>query len=184
MTLLSSQLPAPPSAQVAIAIGSNLNRPPQQIAHALASLAAHPQISLLKVSRWYWTVPQLPDRDETPQPPYLNGAALLATDLDPRALMHTLLAIEAQQGRVRTARWQARPLDLDIILWQEQVIDDPLVTVPHPRAWERDFVMVPLAEIIPTWRHPHYPTIAIAERAQQFAPHFTQPATLPSITVC
>lgn len=173
-----------PSAQVAIAIGSNLNDPPQQIAQALATLAAQPQISLLKISRWYWTAPQLPGLANTDQPPYLNGAALLATTLEPSALMQALLGIETQQGRVRESRWQARPLDLDIIFWQDRVIDEPLVTVPHPRAWERDFVMVPLAEIIPDWRHPHYPTIAIAERAQQLAPQFGQPFTLPSITVC
>lgn len=171
-----------PRSQVAIAIGSNLNNPPHQVAQALTTLAAHPQINVLKVSRWYWTAPQ--GLGDTDQPPYLNGAALLATDWEPPALMYTLLAIEAQQGRIRQARWQARPLDLDIILWQDQVIEDPLVTVPHPRAWERDFVMMPLADIVPTWRHPHHLTLTISERAQQLAPHFAQPFTLPSITVC
>lgn len=174
--------------EVAIAIGSNLNNPPQQVAQALASLRAQPEIRLLKVSRWYCTAPQLPGLSDADQPPYLNGAALLATSLEPLALMQTLLQIETQQGRVRQSRWQARPLDLDIILWQGRLSDDPFVTLPHPRAWERDFVMIPLAEIVPDWYHPHHPALAIAERAQELASGFAGSlsnfVSLPSITVC
>lgn len=159
------------ASQVAIAIGSNLNDPPAQIALAIAALEAQAQIQVLKVSQLYWSEPQYPAASldiPAAQPPYLNGAALLETDLSPRQLMTVLLEIEAQQGRIRVSRWQARPLDLDVILWQDTIINDPLITVPHPRCWERAFVILPLAEIVPSWQHPIF-NVAIATRAQQLA---------------
>jgi 2-amino-4-hydroxy-6-hydroxymethyldihydropteridine diphosphokinase len=90
-----------------------------------------------------------------PPPDYLNAALALETDLTPDALMLELLALEARHGRLRgAARDAPRPLDLDILLWDERIVHTAIVEVPHPRLHERAFVLEPLAEIAPSLRHP------------------------------
>jgi 2-amino-4-hydroxy-6-hydroxymethyldihydropteridine diphosphokinase len=81
------------------------------------------------------------------QGPYLNAVAELDTTLSPEALLAWLHEIEQRHGRVRSERWGPRTLDLDLLLYRDLVIDRPELTVPHPRMWERDFVMTPLREI-------------------------------------
>lgn len=88
------------------------------------------------------------------QPDYLNQVAALETELGPRALVEAMLKIEADIGRVRTDRYGARIIDLDVLLLGDVVIDDPGVQIPHPRLHERAFVLVPLAEIAPDIVHP------------------------------
>ncbi len=88
------------------------------------------------------------------QPDYLNAALALHTDLAPQALLAALLDIEARAGRVRAERWGPRVLDLDLIAHGDLVLDAPGLTLPHPRAFERAFVLAPLADIAPDWRHP------------------------------
>jgi 2-amino-4-hydroxy-6-hydroxymethyldihydropteridine diphosphokinase len=104
---------------------------------------------LVARSSWYVTTPVGP-----PQPDYLNGCALLETTLTPAVLMQTLLQVEAKFGRVRRERWGARILDLDLLLFDYVTLQTPELTIPHPRMNDRAFVLVPLAEIAPTWIEP------------------------------
>jgi 2-amino-4-hydroxy-6-hydroxymethyldihydropteridine diphosphokinase len=88
------------------------------------------------------------------QPDYLNQVAVLKTGLGPTALVMAMLKIEADIGRVRTERYGARVIDLDVLLLGDVVIDEPGVQIPHPRLHQRAFVLVPLTEIAPNLVHP------------------------------
>jgi 2-amino-4-hydroxy-6-hydroxymethyldihydropteridine diphosphokinase len=85
----------------------------------------------------------------TDQPRFLNGVAALETELSARDLLDTLLAVERRLGRERRERWGPRTIDLDLLLFGEEAIDEPGLTVPHPRLHERRFALEPLAEIAP-----------------------------------
>ena len=139
------------SNQCAIALGSNLGNSLATLEQSLKILEQTPGISLVAVSSWYCTKPIGP-----PQPDYLNGCAILTLEQNPAELLVLLQAIEVKFGRVRSAetRWNARTLDLDIILYGDLVIKDSTLTIPHPRMKERAFVLVPLAEIAPDWQEP------------------------------
>ena len=128
----------------AIGLGSNLGDSQSILMMAIDRLRSHPQLELIAVSSWYQTAPLGP-----PQPDYLNGCAILQTSLEPLALLDTLHAIEAEFGRVRQEVWGARTLDLDLLLYDDLIIDLPNIQVPHPRMCQRGFVLVPLAEIAP-----------------------------------
>ncbi len=130
-----------------VGIGSNLGEPERQIAAALEQLAAEDGIELVAVSTLRETEPV----GYLDQPNFLNGAAQLETALPPRELLERLLAIEGLLGRVRGEgpRFGPRTIDLDLLLYGEQTIDEPGLTVPHPRLWERRFVLEPLAELAP-----------------------------------
>jgi 2-amino-4-hydroxy-6-hydroxymethyldihydropteridine diphosphokinase len=142
----SLSLPAKPAA---IALGSNLGDSLVILEAALQALAQTSGIQLLAYSRWYQTVALGP-----PQPDYLNGCALLRVQLSPQALLTVLLDIEARSGRVRQQHWGPRTLDLDLLLYDDQVLETPRLQIPHPRMRERAFVLVPLAEICPDWQEP------------------------------
>jgi 2-amino-4-hydroxy-6-hydroxymethyldihydropteridine diphosphokinase len=107
------------------------------------------EIRVVARSPLYKTAPIGP-----PQPDYINACILVETSLTARSLLHRLLRIENQFGRVRQERWGARSLDLDLLLMGELIIDSPGLTLPHPRLQERAFVLVPLADIAPDWMHP------------------------------
>ena len=128
----------------AIGLGSNLGDSQSILMMAIERLRSHPQLEVIAVSSWYKTSPIGP-----PQPDYLNGCATLQTSLEPLALLDTLHAIEAEFGRVRQEVWGARTLDLDLLLYDDLIIDLPNIQVPHPRMCQRGFVLVPLAEIAP-----------------------------------
>lgn len=130
-------------------MGSNLGDSLQTLESALTTLANVAAIDLEARSHWYVTAPVGP-----PQPDFLNGCALLATTLTPQALLATLLEIEQQFGRVRQERWGPRSLDLDLLLFDDLVLETATLTLPHPRMSERAFVLVPLAEIAPDWVEP------------------------------
>jgi 2-amino-4-hydroxy-6-hydroxymethyldihydropteridine diphosphokinase len=83
------------------------------------------------------------------QPPFLNGAVALDTALSPRELLDTLLAVERVLGRERRERWGPRTIDLDLLLYGDEIVDEPGLTVPHPRLHERRFALEPLAELDP-----------------------------------
>jgi 2-amino-4-hydroxy-6-hydroxymethyldihydropteridine diphosphokinase len=85
----------------------------------------------------------------TDQPPFLNAVAALDTELGPDPLLDVLLAVEAAHGRVRDVRWGPRTLDLDLVWFEGVVRDDPRLTLPHPRAHEREFVLRPLCDLAP-----------------------------------
>lgn len=133
----------------AIALGSNLGDSRAILNSALATLATMPEITLPARSSWYQTKAVGPV-----QPDYINGCALLQVNISPQQLLEILLAIETQFGRVRTQRWGARSLDLDLLLYDDLIIESPTLTLPHPRMRERAFVLVPLAQIAPDWIEP------------------------------
>jgi 2-amino-4-hydroxy-6-hydroxymethyldihydropteridine diphosphokinase len=88
------------------------------------------------------------------QGPYLNGALRIETALAPRQLLERLLAVESRLGRVRAERWGPRTIDLDLLVYADETIDEPGLTVPHPRLHERRFVLEPLAELDPALEIP------------------------------
>lgn len=137
------------SYQSAIALGSNLGDSLVILKGALTALNQIPDITVTSCSSWYKTAPIGP-----PQPDYLNGCALLDVRLTPQKLLQTLLDIEKQFGRVRRERWGPRNIDLDLILFEDFILDTPDLQIPHPRMRERAFVLVPLAEIAPHWIDP------------------------------
>jgi len=137
-------------AQACIGLGSNLGDRQASLEAAVAALRAHPRIRSLRVSRFVVTAPV----GKTDQPDFLNGAAVLETDLTARELLELLLAVETRLGRVRAERWGPRVIDLDLLLYGDEIIDEPDLQVPHPRLHERLFVLEPLAEIAPNARHP------------------------------
>ncbi|AMX01884.1 2-amino-4-hydroxy-6-hydroxymethyldihydropteridine diphosphokinase [Microbulbifer thermotolerans] len=136
--------------RVFIGLGSNLAEPIQQLRHALASIAKIPQTELLRCSSFYRSAPVGPGD----QPDYINAVAELETELAALQLLEQLQRIENAQGRERTVRWGARTLDLDILLFGPQRIDEPRLQVPHPRMAERNFVLLPLAELEPDLQLP------------------------------
>ncbi len=127
-----------------IGLGANLGDRGAALQHALASLAALPGTEVRQVSSLYRSAPV--DADG---PDYLNAVAELATELAPMALLKALQSIEAAAGRERSYRNAPRTLDLDILLYGDEPIDTPDLTVPHPRMGERAFVLLPLAELAP-----------------------------------
>jgi 2-amino-4-hydroxy-6-hydroxymethyldihydropteridine diphosphokinase len=132
-----------------VGLGSNLGDPPAQLKRALQLLREDPAIAVLRASRAYRTPPWgNPD-----QPPFVNAVAELDTTLGPLALMQRLLAGERRMGRVRSVRsvrWGPREIDLDLLVYRDQRVDEPGCHVPHPHLAERAFVLVPLHELAPT----------------------------------
>ncbi|HEY8617663.1 2-amino-4-hydroxy-6-hydroxymethyldihydropteridine diphosphokinase [Phenylobacterium sp.] len=117
-----------------------------------AALAQFPRAGLAVVARsGWWRSAAWPDPSA---PEYRNGIAIVEAHEDPQSVLDALLRIETALGRERSVRNAPRTLDLDLVSYGRQVIDTPGLTLPHPRAHERRFVMGPLAEILPGWRHP------------------------------
>jgi 2-amino-4-hydroxy-6-hydroxymethyldihydropteridine diphosphokinase len=134
---------------VAIAVGSNLGDRERHLAFAVDRLREI--LTGLRVSSWHETAPV---GVNTPQPDFLNGVVVGQTTLGAHALLHRLLAIERARGRRRPHDGAPRTLDLDLILYGGEVIDEPGLRVPHPRFRERRFVLEPLAEIASDWVDP------------------------------
>ena len=128
-----------------IALGANLRDPEEHVRAGMEELAMLPDSRLAAVSSLYRSAPV----GYVDQPDFVNAVATIDTALEPRALLDALLAIEKRYGRVREFPNAPRTLDLDIILYGEDAIDEPGLTIPHPRMHERAFVVVPLAEIAP-----------------------------------
>ncbi|MCM7468947.1 2-amino-4-hydroxy-6-hydroxymethyldihydropteridine diphosphokinase [Enterobacter bugandensis] len=129
-----------------IAIGSNLASPLEQVNAAVQALGEIPQSRIVAVSSFYRTPPLGPQD----QPDYLNAAVVLETTLDAETLLDNTQRIELQQGRVRKAeRWGPRTLDLDIMLFGDEVINTERLTVPHYDMKNRGFMLWPLFEVAP-----------------------------------
>lgn len=139
-----------------IGLGSNLDDPAQQLRRALAALAHLPQTHLAGCSRFYRSVPLGPQD----QPDYVNAVAVLDTTQAPVALLDALQAIETAQGRVRTLHWGPRTLDLDLLLYGNETLATPRLTVPHSGLALRNFVLYPLAELAPELVLPDGRTLA------------------------
>jgi 2-amino-4-hydroxy-6-hydroxymethyldihydropteridine diphosphokinase len=144
-------------AQAYVAVGANLGDRARTIRAALERLDAVPGVSVKAVSSLTETDPVGPVLD---QPKFLNGAARLETDLPPRELLAALLEVEAELGRVRDGPTGGpRPIDLDLLLYEDQVLDEPGLALPHPRLHERRFVLEPLAELRPGLKVPGKGTV-------------------------
>jgi 2-amino-4-hydroxy-6-hydroxymethyldihydropteridine diphosphokinase len=128
-----------------VGLGANLGIREDTIRHAVDLLGSHPEVDLVAVSALRETEPWGP----VEQPPFLNGAAAVETSLEPRALLDVLLEVERRLGRVRDERWGPRTIDLDLLLYGDAVVDEPGLTVPHPRLRERAFALEPLLELDP-----------------------------------
>jgi 2-amino-4-hydroxy-6-hydroxymethyldihydropteridine diphosphokinase len=128
-----------------VALGANLADPAAQIRAALAALGALPQSCLLRASSLYRTAPV----GIHGQPDFINAVAVVETRLAPHDLLAALFGIEARFGRRRDFHHAPRTLDLDLLLYDAQVIDTPQLTLPHPRMHLRAFVLAPLLEIAP-----------------------------------
>jgi 2-amino-4-hydroxy-6-hydroxymethyldihydropteridine diphosphokinase len=131
--------------QAFVALGSNLDAPREQVLSAMDEIDALPGTRVTRRSSLYRTAP-VGDPD---QPDYINAVVQVETELSPEALLDALLAIEQRHGRVRGERNAPRTLDLDLLLYEERIIDSPPLRVPHPRMHERAFVLQPLAQIAP-----------------------------------
>lgn len=131
-----------------VGLGGNLGDVETTLVEALWAIDGLPQTSIRAQSALYRSKPW----GRGDQPDFLNGAVELQTRMTPRVLLEHLLAIEERFGRVRAKedRWGPRTLDLDLLVFGEEVIDEPGLHVPHPRLHERAFVLVPLAEIAPS----------------------------------
>lgn len=134
-----------------IGLGSNLGDRKAILDGAVADLRNTPELIVRSVSTYHATEPV---GGPAGQRPFLNAAAVLETSIDPLALLRRLQEIEADAGRVRTVRWGERTLDLDLLLFGDEIIDTPELSVPHPRMGVRRFVLAPLAEIAPDTRDP------------------------------
>ena len=147
-----------------IALGGNLGDRRATLDDAIAQLQAHPKIHVNAVSSYLETVAVHLDGPAADAPRYLNAVALVDTSLTAFELHDVMQAIENSLGRVRHERWGDRTLDLDLIDFAGLVISTDELTVPHPRAHEREFVLDPWLEIDPQAELPCIGSVAIARR--------------------
>ena len=145
-------MPTSPLNQYLIGLGSNLGERGSLLSQARERIARDVG-PVVAAARTYSTLP-VGAADRT----FLNSALLVSTALAPRDLMLRLLAVEGALGRVRTVKWGNRTIDLDVLLWSPDgtpaTFEDDLVRIPHPHLLERDFALVPAAEIAGSWIHP------------------------------
>jgi 2-amino-4-hydroxy-6-hydroxymethyldihydropteridine diphosphokinase len=134
--------PGSDPARAFIALGSNLGDRLGNLQEAVHGLAATAGVKVVRTSRVYETDPVGP-----PQPDYLNAVVLVETTLSARRLLEACLAVERTMGRERKERWGPRIIDLDLLLYGREEIEEPGLTVPHPRMHERGFVLAPLLEL-------------------------------------
>lgn len=132
-----------------LALGGNLGDRVQTIRDAIAMLDAHPGITVKRESELYESFAMTSKGIDQSEPNYLNGVVEVATDLKPKKLLAVLNEVENHFGRVRLERWAARTLDIDIITYGSELIETKSLVVPHPRASERAFVLVPWAQLDP-----------------------------------
>ena len=136
-----------------MALGANLASavgPPRRTLEEALARIRRAGVEVRGVSPWYETRP-MDDRD---QPRYVNGVAEIATERDPEALLELLHGIEEGLGRQRRRRWESRTVDLDLIDYRGLERIGPPPVLPHPGAAERLFVLLPLQDVAPRWRHP------------------------------
>lgn len=128
-----------------LGLGSNLGRRARMLADALAALEARKGLTLLEASSVYETDPV----GITDQPPFLNMVARFRCELTPAELLEAVRAVERQLKRVRTVRWGPRTIDVDVLLLGDLRVATDELTIPHPELTNRQFVLVPLAEVAP-----------------------------------
>jgi 2-amino-4-hydroxy-6-hydroxymethyldihydropteridine diphosphokinase len=154
---------------ILVGIGSNLAHPPAATPHATvaAAVAGFPAIGLhvIALSSWFASEP-VPASD---QPWFVNAVAMVTSVLEPQELLDRMLALETEFGRVRGVPNAARTLDLDLLDYGSELIDTATLILPHPRLHLRRFVLEPLREIAPEWRHPRL-GLSAAELIQRLPP--------------
>lgn len=128
-----------------IGLGSNLDDPEEQVRTACRALQQWPETRLTAVSSLYRSLPVGPQD----QPDFINAVVALDTHLEAEPLLDRLQAQEQHQGRIRRRHWGERTIDLDILLYGDQLIDQPRLTVPHTELCNRSFVVIPLLEVAP-----------------------------------
>ncbi len=141
-----------------VGLGSNLDQPLIQLQRAVAAMAQLTFSSLDGASNVYQSRPQGP----AGQPDYMNAVVRLTTELAPHALLAALQAIETSQGRTRDVHWGPRTLDLDLLLYDDLVLDTEDLVIPHPQLTRRSFVLLPLSDIDPHLALPNDLPIAAA----------------------
>ena len=134
---------------VYLLLGSNLGNSREILNNAI-ELIGHKVGVIVSQSSNYETKPW----GVTDQPDFLNSALLVHTKLKPLEILEQTQSIENQLGRIRREKWGARLIDIDIIFYENEIIDEPNLKVPHPLMQQRDFVLTPLAEIVPNFVHP------------------------------
>lgn len=139
------------SIAVYIALGSNLGERSKNLARAIELLRAAPGVEVTRISR-YFDNPAVGGPADSPR--FLNAACEVRTTLSPQELLQMLRQIESDMGRVRVNQNEPRVIDLDVLLYGDQVIATPELTVPHPRMHEREFVLRPMEEIAYDLPHP------------------------------
>lgn len=139
---------------VFVGLGSNLGDRAAMIDRAVEAIAAVPGVRVVRRSANHASPAMLPPEDPTPQPDFLNAVVELETHLAARPLLARLKQIEKSQGRKNAKRWAPREIDLDLLLWEDRVVDSPDFVLPHPGVATRRFVLAPLAELAPTLKHP------------------------------
>jgi 2-amino-4-hydroxy-6-hydroxymethyldihydropteridine diphosphokinase len=130
---------------VYLGLGSNMHNPPAQLEAAIAALRLLPSTHVQRISPLYTSKAW----GKTDQPDFLNMVIEIETTLPPVSLLRKIKQIESAQGRTPGERWGPRPVDIDILLYDKQVINTPTLVIPHPRMWERAFVLRPLADLAP-----------------------------------
>jgi 2-amino-4-hydroxy-6-hydroxymethyldihydropteridine diphosphokinase len=136
--------------KVLVGVGSNLGDREFLIRKAVEAMRDLPRTLVVRVSSLYDTDPV----GVEDQPAFLNAVVWLETTLEPRELLWQMLLIEKRMGRVRSQRWGPRPIDLDLLFYDDRTIAEPDLTVPHPEAHRRAFVLMPLLELDPEFVHP------------------------------
>jgi 2-amino-4-hydroxy-6-hydroxymethyldihydropteridine diphosphokinase len=137
--------------RVFLGVGSNEGERLAQISQALRTLSVVEGIRLIQMA----TVIETEPVGGPPQGPYLNTVVEIETALEPAALLRALKAIERAAGRRPSAeQWEPRPIDLDVLLYDDRVLNEPALIIPHPRMHERRFVLEPLAQLAPQLLHP------------------------------
>jgi 2-amino-4-hydroxy-6-hydroxymethyldihydropteridine diphosphokinase len=158
-----------------LSLGSNLGDRLATLQRAVRSLADR-DVRAVASSR-VWETEPVGGPEE--QPPYLNAVIRVETDLEPLDLLAAANAVEADEGRVREVRWGPRTLDVDLLLFDRVTMEDPVLTIPHPRMTERSFVLLPLLELDPDPRLPDGTRVLELPTPAGDARPFAPPLALP-----
>lgn len=167
-------MPEPVARRAVIALGSNLGRRHQTLAAAVAALDGLAEVTVRAVSPVHETVAVSLDGPDPDRPRFANAVAVVSTTLSAERLLAELQRIEREHHRVRHERWGDRTLDLDLIDYAGEIRDSPALTIPHPRAAEREFVLAPWAEIEPEAVLAGTPIRTLLARLQPQSPESTR----------
>lgn len=149
-----------PKTTAVLAFGSNLGQRRKTIKSAVRALKAHPEIGSVKLSPFVESPAVTESGVDPSKPKYVNAVASLTTTLKPKQLLELVRQIETDHGRVRLERWGSRTLDIDIIVFGDELKAGKELTIPHPRAYQRKFVLLPWSLLDPNAVLPGYGSVA------------------------